>query len=153
MHICIYTHMHIELSTKLANFKENGSALPFLWDTLFFYRCSVCLSNSKQLFHNQTVLMTSHYFDFDAVTHSINDVLVSTLQSLASSELFRIHGCIAHKSLSERETEFRSGTWAKRICLERLLSSCRSPLRWPSTMCVCVCVCVCVSVCLCLCLD
>jgi len=34
----------------------------------------VCLSNSKQLSHNQTVLMTSHYFDFDAVTHSITDV-------------------------------------------------------------------------------
>jgi len=31
-------------------------------------RCSVCLSNSKQRFHNQTVLMTSHYFDFDDVT-------------------------------------------------------------------------------------
>jgi len=49
----------------------------------------VCLS------HNQTVLMTSshyHYFDFDAVTHSIKDVSVSTRQSLASSELFRIHG-------------------------------------------------------------
>jgi len=52
----------------------------------------VCLSNSKQLFHNQTVLMTSHYFDFDAVTHSITDVSVSTRQSLAYSELFRIHG-------------------------------------------------------------
>jgi len=52
----------------------------------------VCLSNSKQLFHNQTVQMTSHYFDSDAVTHSINDVSVSTRQSLASSELFRIHG-------------------------------------------------------------
>jgi len=55
-------------------------------------RCSVCLSNSKQLSHNQTVLMTSHYFDFDAVTHSIKDVSVLTRQSLASSELFRIHG-------------------------------------------------------------
>jgi len=52
----------------------------------------VCLSNSKQLFHNRTVLMNSHYFDFDAVTHSIKDVSVSTRQSLASSELFRIHG-------------------------------------------------------------
>jgi len=52
----------------------------------------VCRSNSKQLSHNQTVLMTSHYFDFDAVTHSIKDVSVSTRQSLASSELFRIHG-------------------------------------------------------------
>ena len=52
----------------------------------------VCLSNSKQLFHNQTVLMTSHYFDFDAVTHSIKDVSVSTRLSLASSELFQIHG-------------------------------------------------------------
>jgi len=40
----------------------------------------VCLSNSKQLFHNQTVLMSSHYFDFDAVTHSIKDVSVSTRQ-------------------------------------------------------------------------
>jgi len=55
-------------------------------------KCPVRLSNSKQLFHNQTVLMTSHYFDFDAVTHSIKDVSVSTRQSLASSELFRIHG-------------------------------------------------------------
>jgi len=45
------------------------------------YRCSVCLSNSKQLFHNQTVLMTSHYLDFDAVTHSIKDVSVSTRQN------------------------------------------------------------------------
>ena len=70
----------------------------------------MCLRNSKQLFHNQTVLMTSYYFDFDAVTHSIKDVSVSTRQSLASSELFRIHGYIADKSLSERETEFRSGT-------------------------------------------
>ena len=50
------------------------------------------LSDSKQLFHNQTVLMISHYFDFDAVTHSIKDVSVSTRQSLASSELFRIMG-------------------------------------------------------------
>jgi len=55
-------------------------------------RCSVCLSNSKQLSHNQTVLMTSHYFNFGAVTHSIKDVSVSTDQSLASSEMFRIHG-------------------------------------------------------------
>jgi len=70
----------------------------------------VCLSNSKQLFHNQTVLMTSHYFDFGAVTHSIKDVSVSTRQSLASSEFFRIHQKIADKSLSELETEFRSGT-------------------------------------------
>jgi len=54
--------------------------------------------------------MTSHYFDFDAVTHSTKDVSVSTRQSLASSELFRIHGYIADKSLSEIETEFRSGT-------------------------------------------
>ena len=52
----------------------------------------MCLSNSKRLFHNQTVRMTSHYFDFGAVTHSIKDVSVSTRQSLASSELFRIHG-------------------------------------------------------------
>ena len=42
----------------------------------------MCPSNSKQLFHNQTVLMTSHYFDFDAVTHSIKDVSVSTINRL-----------------------------------------------------------------------
>jgi len=52
----------------------------------------VCLSNSKQLFYNQTVLMTSHYFDFGAVTHSIKDVSVSTRPQLASAKLFRIHG-------------------------------------------------------------
>jgi len=52
----------------------------------------VCLSNSKQLSRNQTALITSHYFDFDAVTPIIKDVSVSTRQSLASSELFRIHG-------------------------------------------------------------
>ena len=40
------------------------------------------LSNSRQIFHNQTVLMTSHYFDFDAVTHSIKDVSVSTINRL-----------------------------------------------------------------------
>jgi len=52
----------------------------------------VCLSNSKQLSHHQTVLMTFHYFDLDAVIHIINDVSVSTHQSLASSELFRFMG-------------------------------------------------------------
>jgi len=39
----------------------------------------VCLSNSKQLFYSQTVLMTSHYFDFNAVTYSIKGVSVSTI--------------------------------------------------------------------------
>ena len=70
----------------------------------------MCLSNSKQRSHNQTVLMTSHYVDVDVVTHSIKDVSISTRQSLACSELFRIHGYIAKKSLSELEPEFRSGT-------------------------------------------
>jgi len=42
----------------------------------------VCLSNSEQLFHNQTVLMTSHYFDFDAVTSRIKDVSVLTINRL-----------------------------------------------------------------------
>ena len=46
----------------------------------------MCLSNAKPRFHNQTLLMTSQYFDFDAVTHSIKDVSVSTRQSLAPSE-------------------------------------------------------------------
>jgi len=52
----------------------------------------VCLSNSNQLFHNQTVLMTSHCFDFDAVTHSIKDVSVSTINRFFASEMFRIYG-------------------------------------------------------------
>jgi len=69
----------------------------------------VCLGNSKQLFHNQTVLKTSHYFDFDAVTHSIRRFSFDR-QSLASSKLFRIYGQIADKLLSGLETEFRSGT-------------------------------------------
>jgi len=43
-------------------------------------------------FYYQTVLMASPYLDFDAVTHSIKDVSVSTHESLASSELFRIYG-------------------------------------------------------------
>ena len=42
----------------------------------------MCLSNSKQLFHNQTVLIISHYFDFEAVTHGIKDVSVSTINRL-----------------------------------------------------------------------
>ena len=46
------------------------------------------LSNSKQLSDNQTVLMTSHYFDSDAVTDSIKDVSVSTRTSIAC--FFRI---------------------------------------------------------------
>jgi len=55
----------------------------------------VCPSNSKQLSHNQTVLMTSHYFDFDAVTHSIKDVSVSTLLPNCSESMgkSRINRC------------------------------------------------------------
>ena len=49
--------------------------------------------------------MTSHYFDFDAVTHRIKDVSVLT-QSLASSELFRIHGYIADKSVKNLKPNF-----------------------------------------------
>jgi len=91
----------------------------------------VCLSNSKQLSNHQTVLMTSHYFDFDTVTHSIKDVSVSTRQSLASSELFRsgFMGKLRINRCQKLETEFRSGTRAKQFYLERLLSSCRAPLR------------------------
>ena len=48
----------------------------------------MCLSNSKQLFYDQTVLMTSHYFDFGAVSHSMKDVSVSTETSIAC--FFRI---------------------------------------------------------------
>ena len=52
----------------------------------------MCLSNSKQLFHNQIVLMTSHYFDFDAVTHSIKDVSVSTIIRLLLPKCFGFTG-------------------------------------------------------------
>jgi len=80
----------------------------------------VCLSNSKQLSRNQTVLMTSHYFDFDAVTHSIKDVSVSTINRLLLPNCSgfmgksRIICCQSSKpnfaQVPEHETEFRSGT-------------------------------------------
>jgi len=70
----------------------------------------VCLSNSKQLFHNQTVLMTSHYFDFDAVTHSIKDVSVSTINRLLLSNCSGFMGKSRINRCQELETEFRSGT-------------------------------------------
>jgi len=89
----------------------------------------VCLSNSKQLFHKQTVLMTSHYFDFGAVTQSIKDVSVSTRQSLLLPNCSGFMGKSRINCRQELETVFRSGTCAKRIYLERLLSSCRKPLR------------------------
>jgi len=52
----------------------------------------VCLSNSKQLFYNETVLMTSHYFDFDAVTAGIKDVSVSTINRLLLPNCSRFIG-------------------------------------------------------------
>jgi len=70
----------------------------------------VCLSNSKQLFHNQTLLMTSHYFDFDAVTHSIKDVSVSTINSLLLLNCSGFMGKSRINRCQELETEFRSGT-------------------------------------------
>jgi len=70
----------------------------------------VCLSNSKQLFHNQTVLMTSKYFDFDAVTHSMKDVSVSTINRLLLPNCSGFMGKSRINLLSELETEFRSGT-------------------------------------------
>jgi len=70
----------------------------------------VCLSNSKQLSHNQTVLMTSHYFDFDAVTHSIKDVSVSTRQSLLLPNCSGFMGKSRINRCQELETKFRSGT-------------------------------------------
>jgi len=70
----------------------------------------VSLSNSKQLFHNQTVLMTSHYFDFDAVTHSIKDVSVSTINRLLLPNFSGFMGKSRIFRCQELETEFRSGT-------------------------------------------
>jgi len=60
----------------------------------------VCLSNSKQRFHNQTVLMTSHYFDFDAVTHSIKDVSVSTRQYVNRLLLPNCSGCMGKSRIN-----------------------------------------------------
>ena len=91
-------------------------------------RCSVCLSNSKQLFHNQTVLISYHYFGFDAVTHSIKDVSVSTINRLLLPNCSGFMGKSRINRCQEHETEFRSGTSAKRIYLERLLSGYRAPL-------------------------
>jgi len=70
----------------------------------------VCLSNSKQLFHNQTVLMTSHYFEFDAVTHSIKDVSVSTINRLLLPNCSGFMGKSRINRCQELETAFRSGT-------------------------------------------
>ena len=72
--------------------------------------------------------MTSHYFDFDAVTHSTKRRF-SFDTSIAG--FFNCSGFMGNSRINrcqELETEFRSGTWAKRIYLERLLSSCRAPL-------------------------
>ena len=70
----------------------------------------MCLTNSKQLFHNQTVLMTSHYSDFDAVTPSIKDVLVSTINCLLLPNCSGFMGKSRVNCCQELETEFRSGT-------------------------------------------
>ena len=70
----------------------------------------MCLSNSKQLSHNQTVLMTSHYFDFDAVTHSIKYVSVSTINRLLLPNCSGFMGKSRINRCKELETEFRSGT-------------------------------------------
>ena len=59
----------------------------------------MCPSNSKQLSHNQTVLMTSHYFDFDAVTHITKDVSVSARQSRIVPDSWVNRGYIAVKNL------------------------------------------------------
>ena len=70
----------------------------------------MCLSNSKQLFHNQTVVMTSHYFDFDAVTHSIKDVSVSTINRLLLPNCSEFMGKSRLNRCQELKTEFRAGT-------------------------------------------
>ena len=70
----------------------------------------MCLSNSKQLFHNQTVLMTSHNFDVDVVTHSIKDVSVSTINRLLLPNCSGFMGKSRINRCQELETEFRSGT-------------------------------------------
>jgi len=70
----------------------------------------VCLSNSKQIFHNQTVLMTAHYFDFDAVPHSIKDISVSTINRLLLPNCSGFMGKSRINRCQELETEFRSGT-------------------------------------------
>ena len=70
----------------------------------------MCLSNSKQLSHNQTVLMTSHYFDFDAVTHSIKTFQFRHVNRLLLPNCSVFMGKSRINRCQELETEFRSGT-------------------------------------------
>jgi len=73
--------------------------------------------------------------DVGAVTHNKR-----RFQFRLFNHLFQIVPCFMGKSRinrwwspSELETEIRSGTWAKRFYLWRLLSSCRAPLTWYSS--------------------
>jgi len=57
--------------------------------------------------------MTSHYFDFDAVTHSIKDVSVSTFRHVNRLLLPNYSGFMGKSRINrcqELETEFRTGT-------------------------------------------
>jgi len=54
----------------------------------------------------------------------------SSDSSITCSELFRVSWVNRWWSPSEFETEIHSGTWAKRVYLKRLLSSCRVPLMY-----------------------
>jgi len=87
-------------------------------------RCPVRPSNYQAVSLIQHVLMT------DAVTHNER-----RFQFRLLNNFFRIvPDCMGKSRIncwwspSERETEIRSGTWAKRFYLWRLLSSCRAPL-------------------------
>jgi len=54
--------------------------------------------------------MTYHYFDFDAVTHSIKDVSLSTINRLLLPNCSGFMGKSRINRCQELESEFRSGT-------------------------------------------
>ena len=54
--------------------------------------------------------MTAHYFDFGAVTHSIKDVTVLTINRLLLPNCSGFMGKSRINRCQELETEFRSGT-------------------------------------------
>jgi len=91
------------------------------WSSRFNpYRCSVCLSNSKQLSHNQTVLMTlvprllmNGGFSFDSANR-VFWVLPGFMGNLL---------VIAVKSSTKRNNKTRSCTWAKRIYIYNLVAA------------------------------
>jgi len=94
-----------------------------------YYRCPVCLSNSEDVSLIQRVLVTL------VLRLTMNDGF-SFDSSIACSKFFRVSWVKrwwspSVRSSTERNNKTRSCTWAERIYIWRLLSSCRAPLKVP----------------------